>query len=57
MWVPAETVAKEAVEGLDAGRPVVIPGLANKASAAGGWLTPRRILMPILARQHPSLRR
>jgi hypothetical protein len=57
MWVPAETVAKEAVDGLDAGRPVVIPGLANKASAAGGWLTPRRILMPILARQHPSLRR
>lgn len=56
MWVPVETVAAEAVGGLDAGRAVVIPGAANVVSAIGGHLAPRRVLLPLLARQHPALR-
>jgi short-subunit dehydrogenase len=56
MWVSAEAVASEAVDGMDAGRAVVIPGVANRVSAIGGHLTPRRFLLPILARQHPALR-
>ena len=41
MWVPAGEVAKAAVAGMDADRAVVIPGLANRISAAAGWLSPR----------------
>ena len=54
-WVPADQVAKAAVDGMDANRPVVIPGVPNKASAAFGWLSPRRLLLPVVARQHPAL--
>lgn len=57
MWVPATEVARQAVEGMAAGRAVVIPGLPNKVTAYGGWLTPRRVLVPVLARQHPALKR
>ena len=56
MWVPSEQVAAAAVAGLDADRAVVIPGIANRLGAAAGWLTPRRLIMPILARQHPALK-
>jgi short-subunit dehydrogenase len=56
MWVSAPEVARQAVAGLDSGRPVVIPGAANKASAASAYLTPRRLLVPILAKMHPAMR-
>ena len=56
MWVPAQTVASAAVEGLVAGRAVVIPGAANRATAVAAHLTPRTLLMPLLARRHPAAR-
>jgi short-subunit dehydrogenase len=56
MWLPSEAVAKAAVEGMARGRAVVIPGAANKISAVGGYLAPRRLLLPLLAKRHPALR-
>lgn len=56
MWVPPGEVAAAAVAGMDADRPVVIPGIFNRLGAAGGWLTPRRLITPLLARQHPALK-
>jgi short-subunit dehydrogenase len=56
MWVEADEVARSAVEGMDAGRLVVIPGLANRVSSVFAQVTPRSVLVPILARQHPGLR-
>ena len=56
MWLPAADVARAAVDGLDRGRVVVIPGVANRAGAAFARLAPRRLLVPILARNHPGLR-
>ena len=56
MWVSAGEVAAAAIDGLDKGRAVVIPGAANRVGAAAAHLTPRRLLLPLLARQHPSLR-
>jgi short-subunit dehydrogenase len=56
MWRSSADVAAQAVEGLDKGRTVVIPGLPNRLGARLAWFTPRRVLLPILARQHPSLR-
>ena len=56
MWVPATEVAKAALDGLDKGRRVVIPGTANRVAAGLAHMTPRRMLLPILAKQHPSLK-
>jgi short-subunit dehydrogenase len=57
MVVPAPQVARVAVAGLDANKAVVIPGVANRVSAAAGWLVPRRLLVPLVARRHPALGR
>ena len=56
MWVAAEKVALDAVDGLDRGRLVVIPGRANRVAAALAQVTPRSLLLPVLARSHPGLR-
>ena len=55
MWVDAAPVAKAAVEGLDKGRMVVIPGVANRVAAALAQVTPRSLLLPVL-RTHPGLK-
>jgi uncharacterized protein len=55
MWVPAGEVAKAAVAGMDADRAVIIPGLANRIGAAVGWLSPRSMVVPMVAKRHPAL--
>jgi short-subunit dehydrogenase len=55
MWVSAADVARTAVDGMDKGTLVVIPGLANRAGAAFAHLMPKRVLLPILAKNHPGL--
>jgi len=55
MWLSAEDVARAAVAGLDKGRSVVIPGMANRVSASLAQITPRTLLVPILAKRHPGL--
>jgi hypothetical protein len=57
MWVPPEEVAKAAMAGLAAGRAVVIPGAANRVGAILGYLTPKALILPLLARQHPALKK
>ncbi|WP_179471794.1 SDR family NAD(P)-dependent oxidoreductase [Mycolicibacterium vinylchloridicum] len=57
LWLPADAVAKIAVDGLAAGKPVVVPGRLNRAAAVANYLTPRRLLLPVLARSHPSLKK
>jgi uncharacterized protein len=56
LWEPASTVAAAAIAGLDRGQMVVIPGFANQVSARLAWLSPRRMLVPLLASRHPGLR-
>lgn len=56
MWVSAEQVARDAVAGLAKGRLVVIPGRANRVAAAVSQVTPRTLLLPVLAKSHPGLR-
>ena len=55
MWIPAVDVARAAVEGLAAGRSVVIPGTANRAAAGLAHLAPKALLLPLLAKRHPAL--
>ena len=56
MWVPAADVARAAVNGLDAGRPVVIPGAANRAAASFAHLAPKAWILPLMAQRHPALK-
>ncbi|MFN2563367.1 MAG: SDR family NAD(P)-dependent oxidoreductase, partial [Jatrophihabitans sp.] len=56
MWISAEAVAKAAIDGLAKGRLVVIPGGANRVAAAFAQVTPRTLLLPILAKNHPGLK-
>jgi uncharacterized protein len=55
MWIPAGDVARAAVEGLAAGRAVVIPGMANRAGAGLAHLVPKSLLLPLMAKRHPAL--
>jgi short-subunit dehydrogenase len=56
MWKSAEAVARAGIDALDTGRVVAIPGFANRAGAIVARLTPNRLLVPLLARNHPGLR-
>ena len=56
MWVPAAEVAQAAVEGMDKGTLVVIPGPPTR-SARRSPTSPRSACsLPILAKSHPGLR-
>ena len=57
MWVSSAEVAAQAIAGMEKGRQVVIPGAPNWIGAGVGHLAPRRLLMPLLASRHPSLKR
>jgi uncharacterized protein len=49
-------VAMTAVDGLAAGKTVVVPGAFNRVAAVVYYLAPRRLLLPLLARNHPRLK-
>jgi short-subunit dehydrogenase len=57
MWETADAVARCGLDGLAANRDVAIPGLANRVGAGFGRLVPRGVLLPLMARSHPALRR
>jgi short-subunit dehydrogenase len=57
MWIPAAEVADAAINGMAKGKTVVIPGFANRAAAAAAQVTPRSMLLPLLVRQHPALKK
>lgn len=56
MYVSAPDVARAGVDGLAAGKAVVIPGAGNKVSALFSKVLPHGAMLPVLARQHPSLK-
>lgn len=56
MWETAEAVAKCGIDALDRGRAVAVPGPANRIAARFAHHAPNRLLVPILAKQHPGLK-
>jgi len=56
MWESAEAVARTGLDALAAGHAVAIPGNANRVTALIAQLTPKRLLVPLLAGRHPGLR-
>ncbi|WP_319437139.1 SDR family oxidoreductase [Mycobacterium sp. RTGN5] len=57
LWMPSRTVAKIGIDALDADAGDVIAGVQNVISTRLIQLLPNRVLLPILARQHPALKR
>lgn len=57
MWMPSREVAKVGIDALEHDRGDVIAGLPSQLSARLFQFMPRRLLMPLLAKQHPALRR
>jgi short-subunit dehydrogenase len=56
VWTEADDVARAGIDAFARGRQVVIPGTANRITAAAATLTPKDLLVPVLARIHPALR-
>ncbi|HET6876312.1 MAG TPA: SDR family oxidoreductase [Jatrophihabitans sp.] len=56
LWESAADVARAAVDGMERGRRVVIPGVANRVTSAFASVTPRSLLLPVVSRAHPGLR-
>ncbi|MGI8663917.1 MAG: SDR family NAD(P)-dependent oxidoreductase [Acidimicrobiales bacterium] len=56
MWESATAVAKVGIDALEKGRPVAIPGTANRVAAMFAHMTPKQLLVPILASRHPGLK-
>lgn len=56
MWKTADEVARAGIDGLAAGKSVVVPGSANRIGGLIYRLAPRDLVVPLLARNHPGLK-
>ena len=57
MWIAADRVAQAGIDGLAAGRAVVVPGHVNRVASALFRVAPPELLSPLLARGHPAMKR
>jgi short-subunit dehydrogenase len=57
MWKDVDAVARIAVDGLASGRGVIVPGVRNRIASVVNHLLPRRLLLPLITRNHPGLRK
>jgi short-subunit dehydrogenase len=57
LWKNADDVAKVGVDGLAAGKGVIVPGAPNRIASVVNHLLPRGLLLPLVARNHPGLKK
>ncbi|WP_041783280.1 SDR family NAD(P)-dependent oxidoreductase [Mycolicibacterium chubuense] len=57
LWEQPDAVARAALDGLDKGRPVIVPGAPNRAAALLYRFAPHTALLPLLGRSHPGRRK
>jgi uncharacterized protein len=57
MWIPADKVAQAGIDGLAAGKAVVVPGRVNRIASAFFRVAPPESLLPLLIRNHPGMKR
>jgi uncharacterized protein len=50
VWTSAEDIARQAVEGAEHDKRVVVPGLLSRASALAGQHSPRAVALPLIGR-------
>jgi short-subunit dehydrogenase len=56
MWIPADKVAQAGIDGLAAGKAVVVPGRVNRIASAFFRIAPPESLLPLLRRGHPAFK-
>ncbi len=56
MWVPVDQVAQAGIDGLAAGKAVVVPGRVNRVASTLFRLGPPELFLPLL-RNHPAFKR
>jgi short-subunit dehydrogenase len=56
MWLPADKVAQAGIDGLAAGKAVVVPGRVNRIASALFRIAPPESLLPLLVRGHPAFK-
>lgn len=56
MWKEADDVARTAIDGLAAGKRVIVPGTGNRIAAVVNHHLPRRLLLSMVARNHPGMK-
>ncbi|HEX9177426.1 MAG: SDR family NAD(P)-dependent oxidoreductase [Mycobacterium sp.] len=56
MWKTADEVARAGIDGLAAGKGVVVPGGFNRVAGYLYRVAPRDVLLPLLAARHPGLK-
>jgi len=49
-WTDVTDVARQAIDGADGGKRVVVPGLMNRAGALSGQHSPRAVILPLAKR-------
>jgi len=57
LWMPSRAVARVGIDALQHDRGAVIAGVPSRISTRLAQVIPQRLLLPLLARQHPALRR
>ena len=50
VWMSAEELARQAVDGSERDKRVVVPGMLNRASALAGQHSPRAVALPLISR-------
>ncbi|MGV0793471.1 SDR family NAD(P)-dependent oxidoreductase [Mycolicibacterium sp. XJ1819] len=55
LWKRPDEVARAGIDGLAAGRRVIVPGLGNRIAAVVNHHLPRRLLLGLVARNHPGM--
>jgi short-subunit dehydrogenase len=53
VWLDADKVAEDAIDGMEKGERVVVPGALNQLAAFSGHYLPRSMLLPIVRRVWP----
>jgi uncharacterized protein len=57
LWQEADAVAKAGIDGLAQGKRVIVPGASNRVASIINHHLPRRLLLPMVARNHPGMKR
>ena len=57
LWEEADAVARAAVDGLASGKGVIVPGAPNRIASVFYHHLPRRLLLPLIARNHRGLKK
>lgn len=57
LWREADEVAKAGIDGLASGKRVIVPGAPNRVASVINHHLPRRLLLPMVARNHPGLKK